>query len=104
MADSTKAIYDELLRIAKNDEVITNDEEVLIDNIMKNVHQYYKILDEFQQDGVVDSNEHHQLYSQRKKILEEAIELARNDQEVTKEEFNLLMGLRKIIAGIEKGE
>ena len=96
----SEEVYKELLRIAKQDQVLTEDEDALIKNIMENIDQYYKILDDANQDAVISDDEKASLQDQRGTILADATKIARNDETVSVEEFNLLMGLRRILAGL----
>jgi hypothetical protein len=94
----------EILKAAKEDGIISEDEQALIDSIQANIAKYYRILDKSYEDGVITSDEEHNFYEARKIILEEALKVAREDEQITQDEFRIIKVLRHVIRKMEENE
>jgi len=91
-----KNIYEKLFSIAKEDGIVKADEKALIQNIMSNIGKYFQIID---QNFVGSLKEFHE---NRKKIMDEAMATAKADNNVSDDEYSILLQLQKILEEIEE--
>ena len=97
-------INKKLLTIASQDGIISKDEKALIDSVKKNIAKYFAVLNESYDDDIITSDEQNSMYRIRKQILDEALQVAKQDNQVTQEEFALLNTIRSILEEMEYNE
>lgn len=87
-------IWERLVKIAKRDGVITEDEQALLDNIKKNLTEYYvsQKLDEADNDSTGIKTFENYL-----NIMHGAYEVAHEDDIISEDEFQLLKELQTIV-------
>jgi MFS family permease len=93
----TQYIWSQLKRTVLQDDIITKDEEDLIENIMFNVRLYGKIITEALKDGMIDKVEQQQLIEAREKIWVEAHNIALEADGLSEEVQNILTKLTKLL-------
>ncbi len=93
----TQYIWSQLKRTVLQDNIITKDEEELIENIMFNVNLYGKIITEALKDGMIDKAEQQQLLEARDKIWIEAHNIALEADGLSEEVQNILNTLTKLL-------
>ncbi len=97
-------IYQMLCKIAMEDGIVSDSEQTLIDMIKKNIEKYYVVLDEAFDDNVITTEEHFNFYNLRKKVIDEAIKVAKADETISPDEFKLLKALQSILEEVEVDE
>ncbi|MHA2251277.1 MAG: hypothetical protein ACXAD7_13020 [Candidatus Kariarchaeaceae archaeon] len=91
-------IWNELITVAKEDGVISNDEEILLSNIETNLERYYESMRE---DESTNPNKLEVLEAQLN-IMRNAYDKAYEDGVISKDEFELLKKLQKIVRKIDE--
>lgn len=91
-----KAIWDELIKVVEEDGIISKDEEVLLENIKKNLERYYSSLKEVPK----DDSEKFKVFEAQLDIMREAYDTAYLDNKISKDELELLKKLQKIVRKI----
>jgi hypothetical protein len=97
-------LLQQILNVAEEDGIISDDEQAMISSIKSNLAKYFEILDLNYEDGIITSEEQYEFYQARKKILEEALVIAREDEKITQDEFRIVQALRDVIRQIEEEE
>ncbi|OLS23582.1 MAG: hypothetical protein HeimC3_23940, partial [Candidatus Heimdallarchaeota archaeon LC_3] len=93
--------WKELVSTALTDSEISNDEKDLISNILSNLTEYAKILEEAVADNVITPDEQKNLTETRKKIWNKAFKQAFDRDGLSHEENELLFKLIKILKSLE---
>ena len=91
-----KSIWDELIKVAEEDGIISDDEKVLLENIKKNLEKYYASLKEEPK----DDSEKLKVFEAQLDIMREAYDTAYLDNKISKDELELLKKLQKIVRKI----
>ncbi len=91
-----KSIWDELIKVAEEDGIISDDEKVLLENIKKNLEKYYTSLKEEPK----DDSEKLKVFEAQLDIMREAYDTAYLDNKISKDELELLKKLQKIVRKI----
>lgn len=94
----------ELLQVALEDGVISNDESILLKEIISDLKKYSEMLENAVSDGILDFAEHQKLVAARHNLRDKAYLLAIGDEIITPEEEALLEKLTQIIDSLEKYE
>jgi hypothetical protein len=101
MKDNLDNILNQLMKVAEEDGRITEDEKILIKNLMSNAEKYIETLNEALEDGIIDKGEQSKLLQYRLNIAKKAKELALTDLIISREEKNLMLELHKILRDLE---
>ncbi|OLS24557.1 MAG: hypothetical protein HeimC2_22020 [Candidatus Heimdallarchaeota archaeon LC_2] len=99
---SSTDVWDALQKVALEDGVITQEERILISNIVLDVEAYSNMVDRALEDGIISKNERVELFEGRIEILEKAYHIAREDRSISNDETELLKSIVKMILSIEK--
>ena len=94
-------LYEALLEKACEDDVITKDEQAILDQVKMNILDYEKLLAEAYEDGIIDEDEAKQLRDARAKMLELAWMEADTDANINPDEAGLLNLLLSLLKKIE---
>ena len=86
---------DKIIQKAKEDGIITEDEQRLIDTTKANIQAYQDLVELALEDGVITQEERNKLIDLEEKIMADAYETANEDQTITLEEANLIKILIK---------
>jgi len=97
-------LYQRMLEVANEDGIISEDEQALIDNVRANISKYFQILRDSFEDKIITEEEQYEMYESRKRILEEALQVAKGDEKITQDEFKLLSTIREILQEMEYNE
>ncbi|MHA2090898.1 MAG: hypothetical protein ACW98K_08570 [Candidatus Kariarchaeaceae archaeon] len=100
MADLEK-IWQKLQEVALRDNIITIEEEEIIESVIKNVEKFEKVLGHALEDGNITIDEKKQLETARKRIIDEAYDIAVLDDHVPPEEERLLRTIATIVKGMK---
>lgn len=93
-------LYEKLLAKAREDGVITEHEQAILDQVKIKIEDYEKLLDDALEDNIIDENEAKQLRDLRAKMLDGAWITADSDAQINPDEagmLNLLLNLLKKI-------
>lgn len=99
-----KDIYETLINIANENGIVSSDEQNMLEKINEDIEKYFEVLDNSYEDDIITSEEQHKLYQMRKNILDSALAVAKEDDEVSQEEFALLQAVKSIIEALEENE
>jgi ATP-binding cassette subfamily B protein len=100
----SKNLWQELLHTALADQIITEDEHVLLEKIMKNIELYGKILDDALEDRIITKKEKKMLVDARTRLWRDAYDTVYSDLVITGEEMAILDKLRTILSHLEDFE
>lgn len=89
---------------ALKDNKITKDEYVLIQGFAEKIEKYNELLEGVLVDGIIDGRERYHLFEAKYDILLYTLKQARNDDNVTKDEFGLIEKIKEFLNMIEKLE
>ena len=101
-ASSSEEIWKLLREKALSDGIITLEEEKLISNIVLDVEAYNQMVHEAREDGKITENEKTELFEGRIEILEKAYAIAREDQNISDDEVEILKSIVKLVLDMEK--
>lgn len=96
LKDLETMIYD-LLKIAKEDGKITNNEKSMLRKVRDNLKRYVVEYEKSLADGRISKNEHKQLQKLHLKIYENSKHVAMGDGKINQDELNILLRLAKTI-------
>ncbi|MCH8905562.1 MAG: hypothetical protein IH840_00605 [Candidatus Heimdallarchaeota archaeon] len=88
-----KKLWQKLITIAKLDGIITDDEQALLDNIEKNLREYYKSKKLEKEEGLSGLK----VLESYLDIMHEAYATAHEDEVISEDEFQLLKELQSIV-------
>ncbi|MDH5403005.1 MAG: hypothetical protein OEY49_10985 [Candidatus Heimdallarchaeota archaeon] len=94
---SSKDIYDMLFKKAMEDDIITPDEEAILQSVMTVGKRYDTLKEKALEDGVLDNFEYNRLNTLRGKILEKSFNIADSDNQISEDERELLNLLVKLL-------
>ncbi|MHA2170681.1 MAG: hypothetical protein ACXAB7_12375 [Candidatus Kariarchaeaceae archaeon] len=100
MTDLEK-IWQKLQEVALRDNIITIEEEEIIESVIKNVEKFEKVLKHALEDGKITVDDKKELEKARKRIIDEAYDVAILDDRVPPEEEQLLRTIATIIKGMK---
>ena len=100
MADLEK-IWQKLQEVALRDNIITIEEEEIIESVIKNVEKFEEVLANALEDGDITIDEKKQLETARKRIIDEAYDIAVLDDHVPPEEERLLRTIATIVKSMK---
>ena len=83
-------MFNEVVKIAKEDNIITPDEQAILDTTRHNIVKFIKVYEEAIEDQVITEEEFTALESAYKKIYSEAESTALNDNILTPDEVRLI--------------
>lgn len=87
----------DLLLVALEDGVISDDENALLRQIKVDTKRLLQLIKEAKEDGIITDEERKQLDEFKKKFLSSAYELTKNDWVISKEERALMSALIKLL-------
>lgn len=93
----TTSIWDELVKVAERDGVITKDEGSLIEVTLQSAEKYEKILQYAIFDGIITDAEKKKLDTTRTEILQKGLFQALDDFQVSDDELRLLTKIKDIL-------
>jgi len=82
-----------MTKLAKEDQIITQEEEELLTNAEINMMTYDNMIVEFLEDGVIDEEESDILQSFKEMIVQEAVELSNLSTDPNSKEMKTLSNL-----------
>ena len=94
-------LYVKLLEKAKEDGVITEEEQAILDQVKINMEDYEKLLTEALEDQIITEEEAKELRNSRAKMLDVAWLTADKDAKIDKDEAGLLNLLLNLLKKIE---
>lgn len=94
---SIQDLYDLLLKKAKEDGIITSEEQAILDHVELEIEKYEKMVEEAMEDNVITEEESNQLKKQRSIMLEGAWVTADEDSVISQDEARLLNLLLKLL-------
>lgn len=83
-------LFDEVVRIAKEDNVITADEQALLLKARQNIDKFKNLYDKAMEDNVITEEEYKVLEKAYKKIYSETQEEAFKDEILTSDEVKII--------------
>ena len=86
-------IMKSIIEVAARDGKISNDEELIVDNVHQNIKEFRKALKIAWEDKIITVEERELLEEIADKILDNAMETANADGFLTQEEMNLLLAI-----------
>ena len=89
-------IWNELVKLAEEDGVISKDEDDLMKSILSDLGEYTSTLEKAQSDGKIDVHEFKELREFRANIVKKAIKKAKLDDKITKDELRIIHKLQQI--------
>ena len=95
-------VWEKLRNIAMEDGIITEEENHLISNIVLDVEAYSLMTTTALQDGMISKFEQTELFEGRIEILEKAYTIARDDQEISPDEINILKSIVKLVTDFKE--
>ncbi len=88
----------ELLRArAMEDGIITQEEAAILEAVETNLAKYEKLVEDAAEDGIITQDEKNQLIDFEEKIMSDAYFVADEDNQVSKDEAELIKVLIKVI-------
>ncbi|MHA2250630.1 MAG: hypothetical protein ACXAD7_09710 [Candidatus Kariarchaeaceae archaeon] len=100
----SEEFLEHLVKIAKSDGVVTDDEKNFIDAVEKDINAYKDELNKFVHSGKINQSEKLSLYHSRMRIVRKAIDTAMTDYEFTNDEQKLFSGLKSKLKELEELE
>ncbi|MHA2503086.1 MAG: hypothetical protein ACXAE3_09460 [Candidatus Kariarchaeaceae archaeon] len=97
-------INQKMIDIAKQNGIITADEQAIIESVKENIAKYFEVLHQSYDDDIITSDEQNDMYALRKRIMDEAVEIAKDDNQITQDEFALLRVIKSILEEMEYNE
>ncbi len=91
--DALTNLIKTMTKLAKEDQVITEEEEELLTNAQINMMTYDNMIVEFLEDGVIDEEESDILQSFKEMIVQEAVELSNLSTDPNSKEMKTLSNL-----------
>ena len=95
-------IHENLRNIALKDGKITDEEELLIANVISNLDQYTKLIENALKDGIITKDERETLFDGRMKMMEESYRSARSDYNISDDESAILQRICKLVLDLER--
>ncbi len=95
-------IHDSLRNIALKDGKITDEEELLIANVISNLDQYTKLIENALKDGNITKDEREMLFDGRMKMMEDSYRSAREDLQISDDESAILQRICKLVLDLER--
>lgn len=83
-------LFDEVVKIAKEDNVVTPDEQALLEKTQQNIEEFKKLYDKAMEDNVITEEEYSVLEKAYKKIYSETQDEAFRDEILTKDEVKII--------------
>lgn len=83
-------LFDEVVKIAKEDNVITADEQALLLKARKNIDKFKELYDKAMEDNILTQDEYDVLEKAYKKIYSDTQEEALKDEILTKDEVKII--------------
>ncbi|MDH5404221.1 MAG: hypothetical protein OEY49_17110 [Candidatus Heimdallarchaeota archaeon] len=96
--------FDELMKVAYKDGIITESEKSLISSTMKNIEKYRSVLIAALEDGVITAEERDQLLHSRNEILNQSYLTAKEGKRIFTDELRLLTSIQEIVNKLELKE
>ncbi|MHA2250631.1 MAG: hypothetical protein ACXAD7_09715 [Candidatus Kariarchaeaceae archaeon] len=93
-----------LVDIAKQDGIMSDDEKNFIDVMSAEIKKYDDAFKKSMDDGEITQQEKLTLFQSRLKILRKALDTVLTDLDVTKDEHNLLDGLKTKLTELDSVE
>lgn len=97
MTSKKDEVWQKLREVALKDNIITPSEEEIIKSAIQNVEKFENILKRALKDGKITTEKKKSLESARKKIIDEAYDIANLADHIPKEEEMLLRTITLII-------
>ncbi len=94
-------LFGKLLDKAKEDGVITDEEQAILDQVKINIDDYEKLLHRALDDNIITEDEAKELRNSRAKMLDTAWVTADKDAEIDSDEASLLNLLLSLLKKIE---
>ncbi|MCG3217608.1 MAG: hypothetical protein KAR35_01295 [Candidatus Heimdallarchaeota archaeon] len=91
--DALTNLIKTMTKLAKEDQVITEEEEELLTNAQINMMTYDNMIVEFLEDGVIDEEESDILQNFKEMIVQEAVELSNLSTDPNSKEMKTLSNL-----------
>ena len=93
-------LFDELVKIAKEDNVITPDEQAILDKTRKNINEFKELYDKAMEDNVITEDEYTILHKAHSKIYSDSETEALRDSKITEEEVKLIAKIAHTLFGV----
>ena len=95
-------IHENLRIIALKDGKISDEEELLITNVISNLDQYTKLIENALKDGIITKDERETLFDGRMKMMEDSYRSAREDHQISDDESAILQRICKLVLDLER--
>ncbi|MHA2365887.1 MAG: hypothetical protein ACXAC7_18150 [Candidatus Hodarchaeales archaeon] len=92
-----EALFRDLYKIAMDDGLITEEEQRILDSVTKNIDSFITALEEAMADNIITKEENELLNNIYDKIYDESADIANEDNQLTTDEFKLLVKLIETI-------
>lgn len=99
-----KKVWEILKSAALADNIITEEEANVLDQITENLLEYALVLDKAWEDGIITEEEKEFLKAARDQIWENAYEEVIKDREISMDEHRILEALLKVVHYLEEEE
>jgi uncharacterized tellurite resistance protein B-like protein len=93
----TREIWERLITTALKDTVLSADEYNLLKTVLSDLEKYEETLSRALRDGIIDTTEKADLFSQRIQIIRRMFDVANEDNQITDEESDLIRTTQRII-------
>ena len=101
MESDMQKLYAKLLVKAKEDGIITGEEQAILDQVKMNIEDYENLLVEALEDNIITESEAKDLRNSRAKMLDMAWLTADKDAEINSDEAGLLNLMLSLLKKIE---
>ena len=95
-------IHENLRNIALKDGKITDEEALLIANVISNLDKYTKLIENALKDGIITKDERATLFDGRMKMMEDSYRSARADYNISDDESAILQRICKLVLDLER--
>ena len=86
-------LFEDVVRIAKEDNVVTDDEQAILEKTRANIDHFGKLYEKAMEDNIITDDEYQTLLVAYKRIYKESEEEALRDEKLTKDEVNIIAKL-----------
>jgi hypothetical protein len=83
-------LFKEVVNIAKEDNIITSEEQAILEKTRINIEEFKRLYEEAIEDNVITDEEFEALSGAYKKIYSDSEEEAMKDQKLTKDEVKII--------------
>ncbi len=83
-------LFDDVVRIAKEDNIVSEDEQALLDKTRENINKFKILYKKAMEDNIITDDEYRLLAHAYKKIYSEPQSEALRDEILTQEEVNII--------------